>query len=190
MYGYLPWHVHSDEIFTNGISRTQLKCFARSVVLKKASHELQNHWKGDLRLSLQSPLSIDKRFVPVSNKGCCWCTLKRMKKKEQKNKTNCGSKNLNFLSFSTGKKTNVYNIYVAINVPSFLNSIVRAVISLSERTCFSLISVSYFLPPRWILVCEKHRRRTRKRKRGEFRLRSCFCFGDISAVDLGQMSVL
>lgn len=44
------------------------------------------------------------------------CTSKKEKKKQTENF--CSNRNLNFLSFSTGKH-NVYNIYVAINVPSF-----------------------------------------------------------------------
>lgn len=41
--------------------------------------------------------------------------IKKRKKKEENLRVN---KNLNFLYFST-EKHNVYNIYVAINVPSF-----------------------------------------------------------------------
>lgn len=84
---------------------------ARSLVLTKASYELQIPKSAN---SILSPLLNNKRFVLVSNE----MVLSIQKKQKQKTKTSCGNRNLNFLSFSTGKH-NVYNIYVAINVPSF-----------------------------------------------------------------------
>lgn len=85
-----------------------------ALVLQKASYELQIPKTLTSILFSSLSLLIDKQFVLVSNEK----VLSMHIKKETNKKNDCGNEHLNFLSFST-EKHNVYNIYVAINVPSF-----------------------------------------------------------------------
>lgn len=85
---------------------------ARSLVLQKASYELQIPKSAASILFFGLRCWMINDFFLCQMKRYCRCTLKKKKKK------NCSNGNLNFLSFST-EKHNVYNIYVAINVPSF-----------------------------------------------------------------------
>lgn len=86
-------------------SREHSWIVARSLVLQKASYELQIPKSATSILFFSLSLSIDKRFVLVSNEKLLLMHIKN-------------TRIWIFCLFPT-EKHNVYNIYVAINVPSF-----------------------------------------------------------------------